>query len=66
MGRAIMAISGSAAALLPRPFAVIGHALAGFWREMTRDAVRHYRPELHYMRGPGPAWRARHGRPPSA
>ena len=20
-----------------------------------------YRPELHYMRGPGPAWRAKHG-----
>jgi hypothetical protein len=21
-----------------------------------------YRPELHYMRGPGPKWRAKHGR----
>ena len=21
-----------------------------------------YRPELHYMRGPGPAWRAKHMR----
>jgi hypothetical protein len=21
-----------------------------------------YRPELHYMRGPGPKWRARHSR----
>jgi len=21
-----------------------------------------YRPELHYMRGPGPAWHAKHGR----
>jgi len=20
-----------------------------------------YRPERHYMRGPGPAWRAKHG-----
>jgi hypothetical protein len=20
----------------------------------------HYRPERHYMRGPGPAWRAKH------
>ena len=20
-----------------------------------------YRPELHYMRGPGPAWRAKYG-----
>jgi hypothetical protein len=23
--------------------------------------VRPYRPELHYMRGPGPAWRAKYG-----
>jgi hypothetical protein len=22
-----------------------------------------YRPELHYMRGPGPKWRAKHGLP---
>ncbi len=62
MGRAIMAFSGSAVALLPRPFAGLGHTLAACWREMTRDAVRPYRPELHYMRGPGPAWRAKHGR----
>jgi hypothetical protein len=59
MGRAIMAISGSAVALLPRPFSGIGHALAAFWRELTRDALRPYRPELHYMRGPGPAWQAK-------
>jgi len=64
MGRAIIAISGSAVALLPRPFALfaaLGQGVAGFWRELTRDAVRPYRPELHYMRGPGPAWRAKHG-----
>jgi hypothetical protein len=54
MGRAIMAISGTAAALLP-------NALAAFWRELTRDVLRPYRPELHYMRGPGPAWRAKNG-----
>jgi hypothetical protein len=23
---------------------------------------RRYRPELHYMRGPGPKWFERHGR----
>ncbi|MEI9804234.1 MAG: hypothetical protein WDN48_06805 [Pseudolabrys sp.] len=61
MGRAIMAISGSAAVFLPRPFAGLGSAVAAFWRELTRDALRPYRPELHYMRGPGPAWRAKHG-----
>jgi hypothetical protein len=61
MGRAISAISVSAAALLPRPFAGFGNLLAACWREMTRDAVRPYRPEQHYMRGPGPAWRAKYG-----
>lgn len=65
MDRAIMAISGSAAALLPRPFAGLGNALAAFWRDLTRDTVRPYRPELHYMRGPGPAWRAKHGARPA-
>ncbi len=65
MGRAILAISGSAIALLPRPFAVIGSLFSGFWRQMTRDIVRPYRPELHYMRGPGPAWHAKHGLPPA-
>ena len=65
MGRAILAISGSAIALLPRPFtAAIGSIFAGLWRELTRDVVRPYRPELHYMRGPGPAWRAKHGAHP--
>jgi hypothetical protein len=54
MGRAIMAISGTAAAVLP-------NAIAKFWRELTRNALRPYRPEAHYMRGPGPAWRAKNG-----
>jgi len=66
MGRAILAISGSAIALLPRPFNAFGNFFTSFWRELTRDAVRPYRPELHYMRGPGPAWRAKHGLPPAA
>ena len=43
-----------------------GHsgALAGikvFWREFVAKAFQPYRPELHYMRGPGPAWRAKYG-----
>ena len=28
--------------------------------EMIRDLTGLYRPERHYMRGPGPAWRAKH------
>jgi len=27
---------------------------------VLRSLVDHYRPELHYMRGPGPKWRAKH------
>jgi hypothetical protein len=30
-----------------------------FWREFFVRAFDPYRPELHYMRGPGPACRAK-------
>ena len=33
-----------------------------FWRAFFARAFDPYRPELHYMRGPGPAWRAKHMR----
>jgi hypothetical protein len=29
------------------------------WRQFVARAFNPYRPELHYMRGPGPAWRAK-------
>jgi hypothetical protein len=32
-----------------------------FWRAFFAKAFNPYRPELHYMRGPGPAWRAKYG-----
>ena len=32
-----------------------------FWRRFFVTAFNPYRPELHYMRGPGPAWRAKYG-----
>jgi hypothetical protein len=35
--------------------------VAVLWRSFCRDAFDPYRPELHYMRGPGPKWRAKHG-----
>ena len=28
-----------------------------------RDLFDPYRPEQHYMRGPGPKWHAKHDRP---
>jgi hypothetical protein len=30
------------------------------WQTLIRVAGNPYRPELHYMRGPGPKWRAKH------
>jgi hypothetical protein len=38
------------------------HGLAEFSR-LFRSMVDPYRPELHYMRGPGPKWRAKHMAP---
>jgi hypothetical protein len=44
-----------------RPFA----GLKAFWHQFVAKALNKafnpYRPELHYMRGPGPAWHAKHG-----
>jgi hypothetical protein len=31
-----------------------------YWLRFFARAFDPYRPELHYMRGPGPAWRAKH------
>ncbi|MFN3657368.1 MAG: hypothetical protein ACK4UO_08965 [Pseudolabrys sp.] len=56
MARAISIFLGSAGAAAPRPYAVLRAFLADFWRAISDP----YRPELHYMRGPGPAWRAKH------
>jgi hypothetical protein len=49
-----------------RPIAAIAlqaTSLAEFvesWRTLKRGLFDHYRPELHYMRGPGPKWREKH------
>jgi hypothetical protein len=32
-------------------------------RKMMTVFIVSYRPERHYMRGPGPKWREKHGRP---
>ena len=58
MARAMALLSGSAAGFLPRPFAIV----AAFWHEVTHR----YHPEQHYMRGPGPAWHAKHDHRPVA
>jgi hypothetical protein len=35
-------------------------SLIDAWRALARDLFDPYRPELHYMRGPGPKWREKH------
>ena len=46
----------------PPIFTTIGDA----WRELRKGFLDTYRPELHYMRGPGPKWREKHGAPQTA
>ena len=36
--------------------------IAAMLRDLTRDLSGSYRPEQHYMRGPGPKYRAKHAR----
>ena len=45
----------------PAPGRVLG-ATARRWRRLTTSLLDPYRPEQHYMRGPGPKWRAKHAR----
>jgi hypothetical protein len=35
-------------------------AVRSFWRSLKCALFDTYRPELHYMRGPGPKWQAKH------
>jgi hypothetical protein len=36
-------------------------SIVQFGKELVRVFSDTYRPERHYMRGPGPKWRAKHG-----
>jgi hypothetical protein len=35
-------------------------AIRARWHRLIKTAREPYRPELHYMRGPGPKWLAKH------
>jgi hypothetical protein len=39
--------------------------LGAEFARLFRSMVDPYRPELHYMRGPGPKWRAKHAAVPA-
>lgn len=45
--------------------AELGAPLAAVWRRLQELFGRGYRPELHYMRGPGPKWQESHPASPA-
>jgi len=44
---------------LNMPFSGMARAIAGTFTDIKRRLTDPYRPELHYMRGPGPKYRER-------
>jgi hypothetical protein len=48
--------AASASAASSKAFAELANA----WRTLIRSQLDAYRPEKHYMRGPGPKWREKH------
>jgi hypothetical protein len=48
-------VTNSSTSMVSRSFAIIASAIEKARQEMFNS----YRPELHYMRGPGPKWRAK-------
>ncbi len=40
----------------------LGTVFASTWQGLVKDLRAPYRPERHYMRGPGPKWHAKHMR----
>ena len=44
----------------PRVQLSVANVLAEIFRALRKDLLDPYRPERHYMRGPGPKWRLKH------
>jgi hypothetical protein len=64
----VAAIGWSASATLapafasrPKPKRGLAAELDDLVRTLSNRLFDSYRPELHYMRGPGPKWHAKHG-----
>ena len=53
-------INATALSGLVRKAAESASDFASVVHDLIRDVRDSYRPELHYMRGPGPKWRAKH------
>jgi hypothetical protein len=56
MGRQLFKVASALAVVIARVHA----AAANAWQTAVADSTDKYRPEAHYMRGPGPKWRAKH------
>jgi hypothetical protein len=59
MATIVSSSTSPAAESQAHPPGLIGEIRA-FWHQFIVAAFHPYRPEQHYMRGPGPAWRAKH------
>lgn len=44
----------------------LGRWIVRKMRQFDRNLFEFYRPELHYMRGPGPKWREKHAQSQAA
>jgi hypothetical protein len=53
-----LSLCQSATRLMPRLCATVAET----WRTVKNDLFDRYRPERHYMRGPGPKFRAKHAK----
>jgi hypothetical protein len=53
-------VDATAMSVFARRTAKSASDFASIVRNLILDVRDSYRPELHYMRGPGPKWRAKH------
>ena len=65
MAQATIAAMPNAVAARARPAPRLAGLMAEL-RKILTATLDPYRPELHYMRGPGPKWREKHGDLPPA
>lgn len=56
----VMADNASAMRTRRRPAPRLVPTVIRLWQGLKRDLRSSYRPEQHYMRGPGPKWREKH------
>lgn len=61
MGPQLSKMASALAVVIARAHATMANA----WQTAVADPADRYRPEAHYMRGPGPKWRAKHAQAPS-